>query len=135
MDAHTIVIGVVIIILLYLLYLYFFGDSAAVLVGVHDASQPVQISPSSIAPGPTQNFTFSVWVYVSNWNAGAEKVVLNTFSANNMKFIKDASNEFGSSTISVSVDVKKTFFGKYKVYIYGGSKSIKYSLINGLATS
>ena len=28
MDAHKIVIGVVIIVLLYLLYLYFFGDSA-----------------------------------------------------------------------------------------------------------
>ena len=44
MDAHTIVIGVVIIVLLYLLYLYFFGDSASVLVGVHDASSPVEIS-------------------------------------------------------------------------------------------
>ena len=75
MDAHTIVIGVVIIVLLYLLYLYFFGDSASVLVGVHDASSPVEISAGSIAPGPTQNFTYSVWVYVSNWNAGAEKVI------------------------------------------------------------
>jgi hypothetical protein len=75
MDAHKIVIGVVIIVLLYLLYLYFFGDSAAVLVGVHESSQEVQISSSSIAPGPTQNFTYSVWVYVSNWNAGNEKII------------------------------------------------------------
>ena len=35
MDAHKIVIGVVIIVLLYLLYLYFFGNSSAVLVGIH----------------------------------------------------------------------------------------------------
>ena len=69
MDAHKIVIGVVIIVLLYLLYLYFFGNSSAVLVGIHDTSQEVQISSGSIAPGPTQNFTYSVWVYVSNWNA------------------------------------------------------------------
>ncbi len=75
LNAHTIVIGVVIIILLYLLYMYFFGDGSAVLVGQHNASQPVQISPASIAPGPTQNFTYSVWIYVSNWNAGAEKVI------------------------------------------------------------
>jgi len=75
MNAHTIVIGVVIIVLLYLLYLYFFGDGSAVLVGIHDASQEIKISPSSIAPGPTQNFTYSVWVYVSNWNPGAPKVI------------------------------------------------------------
>ena len=58
MNAHTIVIGVVIIVLLYLLYLYFFGNGSAVLVGIHDASQEIKISPSSIAPGPTQNFTY-----------------------------------------------------------------------------
>ena len=75
MNAHTIVIGVVNIVLLYLLYLYFFGDGSAVLVGIHDASQEIKISPSSIAPGPTQNFTYSVWVYVSNWNPGAPKVI------------------------------------------------------------
>ena len=75
MNAHTIVIGVVIIVLLYLLYLYFFGNGSAVLVGIHDASQEIKISPSSIAPGPTQNFTYSVWVYVSNWNPGSPKVI------------------------------------------------------------
>ena len=75
MDAHKIVIGVVIIVLLYLLYLYFFGNSSAVLVGIHDASQEVRISAGSIAPGPSQNFTYSVWVYVSNWNAGNEKII------------------------------------------------------------
>ena len=75
MNAHKIVIGVVIIVLLYLLYLYFFGNSSAVLVGIHDASQEVQISSGSIAPGPTQNFTYSIWVYVSNWNAGNEKII------------------------------------------------------------
>jgi len=75
MDAHKIIIGVVIIVLLYLLYLYFFGNSAAVLVGVHDATTEVKIGSGSIAPGPTQNFTYSVWVYVSNWNAGNEKII------------------------------------------------------------
>jgi hypothetical protein len=75
MDAHKIVIGVVIIVLLYLLYLYFFGNGNSVLVGVHETSQEVKISAGSIPPGPTQNFTYSVWVYVSNWNAGNEKII------------------------------------------------------------
>jgi cyclase len=63
-------------------------------------------------------------------NAGAEKVVLNTFAANNMELIKDASNEFGSSTISVSVDVKKSFFGKYRVYIYSRTSKFIRSIFN-----
>ena len=75
MDAHKIVIGVVIIVLLYLLYLYFFGNSAAVLVGVHETTAEIKIGSGSIPPGPTQNFTYSVWVYVSNWNAGNEKII------------------------------------------------------------
>ena len=75
MDAHKIVIGVVIIVLLYLLYLYFFGNSSAVLVGVHETSQEISITSSSLAPGNTQNFTYSIWVYVSNWNAGNEKII------------------------------------------------------------
>jgi hypothetical protein len=75
MDAHKIVIGVVIVVLLYLLYLYFFGNSSTVLVGIHDASQELSITPHSIAPGPTQNFTYSIWVYVSTWDVGNEKII------------------------------------------------------------
>jgi hypothetical protein len=75
MDSHKIVIGVVIIVLLYLLYLYFFGNSSAVLVGIHDSSKEVHISSGSLPPGVSQDFSFSVWVYVSNWNIGNEKII------------------------------------------------------------
>ena len=56
-------------------------------------------------------------------NAGAEKVVINSFAVENPSFIKEASDVFGSSTIVVSIDVKKNFFGKNKIYTYGGSKN------------
>lgn len=55
-------------------------------------------------------------------SAGAEKVILNTHAFLNTELIKEASDEFGSSTISISVDVKKSIFNKKKVYIYGGTK-------------
>ena len=58
-------------------------------------------------------------------NAGSEKVILNTFAFLNPNLIKKASNEFGSSTISVSIDVKKHFFYGKKVYIYSGKKITK----------
>lgn len=62
--------------------------------------------------------------------AGAEKVVLNTIAAENPGFIKEASEEFGSSTIVVSIDVKKNFFGKELTYIYSGKKATSYDPVS-----
>jgi cyclase len=52
--------------------------------------------------------------------AGAEKVIINTSAAENPAFIQDAASEFGSSTIVVSIDVKKNILGKERTYIYSG---------------
>lgn len=63
-------------------------------------------------------------------NAGAEKVILNTIAAEDPEFIKKASDEFGSSTIVVSVDVKKTIFGKELTVINSGKKTTKNDPVN-----
>jgi imidazole glycerol-phosphate synthase subunit HisF len=47
---------------------------------------------------------------------GIEKVILNSVVLAKPDFIKEAVRYFGSSTIVVSVDVKKNFLGKYFVY-------------------
>lgn len=60
-------------------------------------------------------------------NAGAEKVIINTYAACNPDFIRQASRAFGSSTIVVCIDVKKNIFGKPKCRILSGSKSTSYS--------
>lgn len=54
-------------------------------------------------------------------NAGAEKVVINSFAVKNPDFVKAASDEFGSSTIVVAIDVKKNFWGRQQVHTLGGS--------------
>jgi cyclase len=54
-------------------------------------------------------------------SAGAEKVVINT-QAHNMRFIREAADTFGSSTIVVCLDVKKKFMGKTQTYIMSGEK-------------
>ena len=56
-------------------------------------------------------------------NAGAEKVVINAAAIRNPGFIKAASEEFGSSTIVVAIDVKKKFLGRRQVYTEGGSRA------------
>jgi imidazole glycerol-phosphate synthase subunit HisF len=59
--------------------------------------------------------------------AGAEKVIIGSFAAENPDFIHEASETFGSSTIVVCIDVKKNFIGKEYTWIMNGSKSSGYS--------
>jgi cyclase len=47
---------------------------------------------------------------------GVEKVVVNCKALQDIGFIADASRHFGSSTIIGAIDVKKDFWGTYKVY-------------------
>jgi cyclase len=56
--------------------------------------------------------------------AGAEKVVINAAAAENINFIKEAANEYGSSTIVVCIDVRKKRFSNYQVYAFNGSRSL-----------
>jgi len=53
---------------------------------------------------------------------GVEKVATNSYAVENPKFIKEASQYFGSQSIIVSVDVKKNEKGKYEVFILRGEK-------------
>ena len=62
--------------------------------------------------------------------AGAEKVIINTAAANNPEFIREASSEFGSSTIVVSMDVHKKKFRKETIYIFSGKKATGYDPVN-----
>ena len=59
--------------------------------------------------------------------AGAEKVVLNTSAGRDPDFVKAASDEFGSSTIVVCIDVKRKLFGVERAWILGGSRATRFS--------
>jgi cyclase len=58
---------------------------------------------------------------------GVEKVSINTQAFENPNFIKDAVKLFGSSTIVISLDVKKNLWGNYEVWTNGGTKNTKVS--------
>ena len=53
---------------------------------------------------------------------GAERVVINTSALIKKNFISQLVQEFGSSSVIVSVDIKKNFFGTYKIYHTSGKK-------------
>jgi cyclase len=54
---------------------------------------------------------------------GIEKVILNTVAAHNPAFVETAMRVAGSSSVVVSIDVRRTFFGKYSVLTKGGQES------------
>lgn len=56
-------------------------------------------------------------------NAGAEKVVINTYAGQNPDFVKEASETFGSTTIVVCIDAKDKFLRGQRTWIMGGGKS------------
>jgi len=60
--------------------------------------------------------------------AGAEKVIIGHAAANNEVFIREACKIFGSSTITVCIDVKKNFFGKEKVCSLNATKIVDRSV-------
>jgi len=55
-------------------------------------------------------------------SAGAEKVIIGSYAVVNPDFIRQASEEFGSSTITVCIDVKKRVFGKQQVWSVNGTQ-------------
>jgi cyclase len=62
--------------------------------------------------------------------AGAEKVIINSYAAENPDFVREASAIFGSSTIVVCIDVKKKRFGGEQTWIKNGSTSTGYSPVD-----
>lgn len=61
---------------------------------------------------------------------GVEKVILNTAAWINPGLISQASREFGAQAIVVSIDFKRTFFGRHEVFINRGQKKTGTALLD-----
>jgi cyclase len=59
------------------------------------------------------------------FNTGIEKVIINSHAAENPSLIREAARIYGSQSIVVSVDVKKSFLGGYSAFIHGGTRNTK----------
>lgn len=55
--------------------------------------------------------------------AGVEKVVINTAAYFDPNLVREASDLAGSQSVIVSIDARKKLFGKYEMYVRGGSES------------
>lgn len=60
---------------------------------------------------------------------GFEKVVVNSAAWTDPELVPSLARVFGSSTVVGSIDVKKNWMGREKVYICGGSEAISTSVV------
>lgn len=60
-------------------------------------------------------------------SAGAEKVVINSHALKEPGFVREASKTFGSSTITVCIDVKKQILRGRRVWGHSGTKASRYT--------
>jgi cyclase len=56
-------------------------------------------------------------------HAGADKVSINTSAVLNRKFVKQAAEKYGSSTIVIAVDAKNISDNKWEVFTHGGREA------------
>jgi hypothetical protein len=80
MEAKNVLLFVVIVVLIYIVYGYIVKD-VSTLTGLTSGQTMQTINPSSLAAssssGNTSNFTYSIWMYIDDWNYryGEEKVI------------------------------------------------------------
>jgi imidazole glycerol-phosphate synthase subunit HisF len=61
---------------------------------------------------------------------GAEKVIIGKAAFSNPELITEAAMRFGSQSIVVSIDVKKNWLGRYKIYLENATKVIADDLLS-----
>lgn len=62
------------------------------------------------------------------FQAGIEKVVLNSILNSNLNLVKEIGEKYGAQSVIASIDVKKGLFGNYQVCHFSGKKKSPYSL-------
>ena len=78
MNIKTIIILVLVILLIYGVYVYIIKSSGSQILKIQDATKTISIPNSKLLGGPTDNYTYSMWIYVSDftYNYGYNKSIL-----------------------------------------------------------
>lgn len=61
------------------------------------------------------NYLFSI---------GVEKLLINSILFKNPNLVNEISNKFGAQSVVISINLKKSFFGNYKIYDWLNAKTI-----------
>lgn len=69
------------------------------------------------------------------FEAGADKIVVNTSALLNPFLIREMADEFGSQSVVVSVDVMRNSSGDYEIYAFSGKKRMDHDLKDHISTA
>ena len=69
MNFQTIILGVIIVVILYLVWKYVFSDTTTTSLSMGGSAKTLRTIPANSLPGnpASIDFTFSIWIYVDNW--------------------------------------------------------------------
>ena len=108
MDLKLIIGVVIVVIILYIIWSYFF-TSIQVIMSFQNGieSSQSQVSGKSVAKSGKNNYSFSLWAYVSNWNInyGEQKNILAISSENpNVPYVFHLALDATRNDLNVFVD-------------------------------
>jgi imidazole glycerol-phosphate synthase subunit HisF len=112
-----------------------FRADELVLLDIEASRKGVCIDPDFVQQiGEEANMPFSVGGGIRKMadirkllSVGAERVILCTAAVERPELIREAADAFGSSTVTVCIDVHKKWLGSQKVYSQAGTRSSPYS--------
>lgn len=61
---------------------------------------------------------------------GIEKVAVNSVTATSMALVEEAARTFGSQSVVVGIDVKRSLFGRYERYVKSGTAATRESAVD-----
>lgn len=67
------------------------------------------------------------------FNAGADKIVINTHAVLRTALIRELADEFGSQSVVVSIDIKKNKKGNYEIYVFSGKQKVDIDIYSYIA--
>lgn len=87
MNFQTILLGVIVIVILYLVWKYVFSDTTNQSLSMGGSAKTRHLIKANTLPGnpASVDFTFSVWIYVDNWQYkySKPKVIFRRSNSNN----------------------------------------------------
>lgn len=63
-------------------------------------------------------------------NIGVEKIIVNTGAHKCFSLITDIANRYGNQSVILSIDIKKSLLGSYKIYDHVTRKTLNYDLVS-----
>lgn len=112
MNFQTILLGVIVIVILYLVWKYVFSDTTNQSLSMGGSAKTRHLIKANTLPGnpASVDFTFSVWIYVDNWQYkySKPKVIFRRSNGNNLSpgvSLAPSTNDLDLSLTTVSGNV------------------------------